>query len=231
VIKTSTSTAERFHWRACDVTVDLPDNWRAEIGRVAKRRACERVLVPSSVTSREAETVAGVPAITVTGDAIAAELPWLLEFYRGLFREIAELTFTTGVETSTDVRSAINLNVQRGASMHAEAHVDSNPVGALLYVTSHAPGEGGELVVSNRGDVVGISEIERDATRIYPIAGHLVLFDAHAHSHYVAPLRDPHGERIVVAMNYYTAAVPQSLRPADLDAHLFGTTDNKEIAA
>jgi 2OG-Fe(II) oxygenase superfamily len=106
--------------------------------------------------------------------------------------------------------------------MRYECHVDSNPLEGLLYVTDHPPGTGGELVVSNRGDVPTAEEVDRDATLIYPVAGHLVFFNGSCHSHYVRPLIAEDGVRVVAAMNYYTPSLPESARPPDLNRHLFG---------
>jgi len=217
-----------FVWHTVDLRSELPEGWTDEIAAAAARHAQRHDLVPVSVTSREDLTVAAVPVLTVDGTPIARELPWLHELYESRVRELAEWIFREPVLVACDARHAINLNVQRGTTMRYEAHVDSNPVGALLYSTTHPPGAGGELVVSNRGDVSGIDEIEADCSRIHPVSGHLVLFDARRHSHYVAPLRDPSGERIVVAMNLYTASAPESERPADLSTHLFGTQQHEE---
>ena len=82
-------------------------------------------------------------------------------------------------------------------------------------------GAGGELVVSNRGDVKGRKNVDADALRIYPTAGQLVVFDGRQHTHYVAPLNDPEGVRATVVMNYYTPSVTEDERPDDLDEHLF----------
>ncbi|MGY2062449.1 2OG-Fe(II) oxygenase, partial [Nocardia gipuzkoensis] len=104
-----------------------------------------------------------------------------------------------------------------------ECHVDTNPIEALLYCTTHLSGEGGEVVVSNRGDVRSIEEIEADCAVIEPRAGQLLFFDAREHSHYVRQLTDPDAVRVVVAMNYYTESSPEwEVRPPDLNRHLTG---------
>lgn len=217
----------RFGWHAFDVGSALPDGWQLELRSMAAEAAIERDLVPTSVTSREAADVERVAALTVTGSAVSQRAPWLDALYHGWFRSLAECAFAVPVFAAEGSDYGINLNIQREA-MRYEAHIDSNPVGALLYVTTHAPGEGGELAVSNRGDITGVAEIERDASRIHPVAGQLVLFEARRYAHYVAPLRKPRAERIVVAMNYYTAVAPESARPRDLSEHLFGIDNEKE---
>lgn len=215
-----------FVWHAVDLRPELPVGWQLAIHELAERHAAPHELLPTSVTSRESVGVTAVPVLTVDGGPIALELPWLQRLYTDRMRVIAEHVFREPVATAVNESYGINLNIQRGASMRYEAHVDSNPIGGLLYTTDHPAGGGGELVVSNRGDVSGIAEIEEDCTRIHPVAGHFVLFDARRHSHYVAPLADPEGLRIVVAMNFYTASAPESARPADLNGHLFGPNHN-----
>ncbi len=219
---------QQFGWHTFDVRGMLPAAWEHELHALAEERALDRELVPASVTSREDPSVGAVQVLIVEGGAIASAVPWLQELYLTRFRELAELAFGERVSAADEVRYAINLNVQRGASMRYECHVDSNPIGALLYVTTHPPGAGGELVVSNTGDVSGTAAVDADCTRIYPVAGHLVLFDARAHSHYVAPLLSLDGQRIVVAMNYYTPSCPERERPADLSQHLFGINHDHE---
>lgn len=191
--------------------------------RVAERSSSERTLTPTSVTSREARIDLQIPVLTVAGAKLRTEIPWLYELYCSRLREIAQQLTSEEVSTAEDVRYGINLNVQRGRSMRYECHVDSNPIQGMLYFTDHPPGTGGELVVSNRGDVAGKDEVDADATRIYPVAGHLLLFDARRHTHYVEGVEDETGWRVAAAMNFYTESAPESDRPADLNRHLFGT--------
>ena len=153
---------------------------------------------------------------------IRAGLPWLFDLYRGVFRDLGQPYTDELLSVATDDRYAVNLNVQEGRSMRYECHIDSNPVEGLLYVTSHPPGTGGELVVSNRTHVLGPAEIDDDCVRIYPSAGQLYFFDAREFPHYVAPLCDDRDIRIVMAMNYYTPSCTESDRPKDLNRHLFG---------
>ena len=56
-----------------------------------------------------------------------------------------------------DQRYAILMNVQEGTDRY-ECHVDTNPVEALLYVTDHPQGTGGELVVTNDVDARSVAE-------------------------------------------------------------------------
>jgi hypothetical protein len=121
----------------------------------------------------------------------------------------------------SDNHFAVALNVQTGPDRY-ECHVDTNPIEGLLYVTTHREGEGGELVVSNRGEAQSVEEVDADSTIVEPKAGYLLFFDGRHHSHYVASLKDPTAVRIVVAMNYYVPSWPEEKRPTDLNKHLSG---------
>ncbi len=209
-----------FWYKEFDASADLPAGWQRAIFEVAEQDAKFKVLVASSVTSRELTTHVRIPVFTVGGRVVQSRLPWLLDLYRGRFRDIAQTLTSEVVSVAADLRYAVNLNVQRGTDMRYECHVDSNPIEGLLYVTDHPPGKGGELVVAKDTRARGEEAIARDATRIYPKAGKLVFFDARAHPHFVAPLTGPLDERVVVAMNFYVPSCPESSRPADLNSHL-----------
>lgn len=209
-----------FWYKEFDATADLPLGWQQSIIEVADQDAKFKIIVASSVTSRELTKHVRIPVFTVGGRVIQSRLPWLLDLYRGRFRDIAQTLTSETVSVADDLRYAVNLNVQRGIDMRYECHVDSNPIEGLLYVTDHPPGKGGELVVAKNTHSRGEEAISANATRIYPKAGKLVFFDARAHPHFVASLTHPLEERVVVAMNFYTPSCPESSRPADLNHHL-----------
>jgi hypothetical protein len=212
-----------FWWKEFDVGHLLPIDWQTQIRRVADQFEVSRTLVSGSVTSRELDLTTKVPVRTVGGVVVARELPWLLDLYRGAFRDLGASIVHESVSCASDDRIAINLNVQRGRTMRYECHVDSNPLEGLLYATTHASLDGGELVVAKDTAARGIEEISRNAWRIHPTAGRLVFFDARRHPHFVAALRNENAVRIVSAMNYYTPSCPEAARPSDLNKHLFGT--------
>lgn len=214
----------RFRWFTFDVNSLLHEGWQDEILKVAEEHVKPRVLHPPHLTSREDESVLDLLVGGVGGEVVSAQLPWLLELYRGLFRELGAQCFANEkLITAEEPRHAVVLNVQRGNSERYECHVDTNPVEGLLYVTSHPAGHGGELAVGNNVHAKGVKEIDGDCTVIYPQAGHLVFFDARVHPHYVRSLIQ--GDvRVAVAMNFYTPSAPESSRPADLDEYLFGNS-------
>lgn len=211
-----------FKYFTFNVTDHLPNNWQAEIRRVASEKGKLYNLTANSVTSRESSLETVIPALTVGGVEVISQLPWLDALYRGLFRDIGQGFFSEPIKPAGSNVYSVNLNIQRGATMRYECHVDSNPVQCMLYATSHKPGEGGELVVSHNEQALGCAEIDVDCTIIYPQAGQLVFFDARRHPHYVKPLVRSSDERIAVAMNYYTPSSPEGDRPPDLTAHLLG---------
>lgn len=211
-----------FLWHCYDLRSELPDGWQEDVRQVAERFAASRTLVPTSVTSREHSTDIEIPVLTVPGSTVREELPWLFNLYHGRLRDLAQAMTSEPVSVATDIRYGINLNVQRGRMMRYECHVDSNPIQGMLYFSDHPPGGGGELVVSNRGDVSGKEAVDADASRIYPVAGHLVFFDARHHTHYVRGTESDSELRVAAAMNFYTPSSPEDDRPQDLNRHLFG---------
>lgn len=212
----------QFWFKQFDVGPILPSNWQDEIVRIVDAFAVQRILRPRSVTSREHDRDATIPVLTVGGRIVARELPWLRRLYEHEFRNYGEECIQEEVAIARDERYAVNINAQRGRQMRYECHVDSNPLEGLLYVTTHAPGQGGELAVANNSTAHSVADVDRDCTCIYPQSGTLVFFDARLHAHYVRPLQHDNATRIVVAMNYYTPSAPESNRPPDLNRHLFG---------
>jgi hypothetical protein len=211
-----------FTWKEFEAEPFLPQKWDEQIISFAAKNAVARTLTPTSVTSREASRELKIPVLTVGGKKIKEGLAWLFDLYRGTFRDIGQTCVDEPLVPATDERYAINLNIQRGTDMRYEGHIDSNPLEGLLYVTTHPPGTGGELVVCNRADAVGVEGITQDCKRIHPEKGKLIFFDARDHPHLVTPLRDASSVRVVVTMNYYVPSCPESSRPKDLNRHLFG---------
>jgi hypothetical protein len=214
-------TSNRFHWVTFDVRSLLPANWQEEILGVAKRFAKRKVLISTHSTSREARDDYQLPTQTVGGEEIATHLPWLRRMYEQDFRLLAQTTTREPVSLMSDPRFAIAINVQQGSDRY-ECHVDTNPIEGLLYVTTHREGDGGELIVSNRGQAHSVEEVNEDASIVEPKAGYLLFFDGRNHSHYVAPMNNPNTLRVVVGMNYYVPSWTEEKRPADLNKHLSG---------
>lgn len=212
--------ADRFNWLSFDVSSAMPAGWREEIERVGRNDRITKSLVPPHSTSREAPDIAALRIMTVRGSTMWERLPWLIELYRGYFRELYHNATGRSIHPTNDRRYAVVMNVQEGTDRY-ECHVDTNPVEALLYVTDHPRGAGGELVVANDVSARSVEEVDQDCSVLYPVAGQLVFFDARRFPHYVRALREP-GLRLAVGMNYYTDDTPEQTRPQDLNDYLYG---------
>lgn len=216
---------DRFSWRSYDLRSVLPTDWQDQILATAAN-AAPKTLRPRSVTSREGDPHLKIATLTVNGHIVRQRLPWLYDLYKGLFRDLGQFSVSEPLFTAeNDVYGAV-LNMQRGTEMRYESHVDSNPLEGLLYVTDHPKGSGGELVVANNPSANSVDEVEADCSIVYPAAGNLIFFDARRFPHYVRPLVQPQSVRVVVAMNFYTPSCSEAARPADLDKHLFGYSDD-----
>ena len=174
------------------------------------------------ILSREAGDVSQIRRGRVHADHVQAVLPWLLDLYRGDFLKLAGTVCEEPVRPAADDRYGVVLNVQRGATMRFECHVDSNPLTGLLFCTDHPAGSGGDLVVANDVGAVGVAAIERDCTVIRPVAGRLIFFDGSRNPHYARALSSESDTRVVAIMNFYTQSRPESTRPPELNRHLYG---------
>jgi 2OG-Fe(II) oxygenase superfamily len=209
----------RFHWITFDVSSLLPPHWQQDAVAVA-READFRKFPRTPILTREAQHVQSINRGRVHAHQVRDALPWLYDLYLGTFRDLAQEAWKEPVVTANDKRYALVLNVQSGRSMRFECHVDSNPLTGLLFCTTHV--KGGELVVSSNPSARSIADVERDCSIIRPQAGYLVFFDARAHPHYARPLLNAGEVRVLANMNFYTDAYPESTRPRELNAHLYG---------
>lgn len=214
------TASSRFSWLSFDVTSAMPPGWREELEHVARTDRVVKNLVPPHSTSREGSDVKSLQIMTVRGATMWERVPWFIDLYRGYFRELYEEATGLRIHPTVDRRYAVVMNVQEGGDRY-ECHVDTNPVEALLYVTDHAKGAGGELVVANNLDANSVEEVDKDCTAIYPVSGQLIFFDARRFPHYVRALTKP-ALRVAVGMNYYTDACPEKTRPEDLNEYLYG---------
>jgi hypothetical protein len=211
---------QRFQWTAFDVTSLLPLDWPDDIKMVATD-AEFRDFPRTPVLSREAEHVSYVTRGRVHADKVQQRLPWLYKLYRSDFLELAAQAWREPIKAASDDRYGIVLNVQQGNMMRFECHVDSNPVTGLLFFTDH-PAGGGELVVGNDPDAIGVEALEEDGSVVRPQAGQLIFFDGKTYPHYARCLRSEPDVRVVAVMNFYTDSCPESTRPSELNRHLFG---------
>ncbi len=200
---------------ATDVRDLLPPDWQDQISSCSTRASKWQLLDGASVTSREAEFRDAAPPRVgvVTGDVIATELPWLDALYREQFLKLVNTVGEGSYEVSADVRAGVNINTTPTGARY-EWHVDSNPITGLLFATSHAPEDGGQLIF--RPDPVARPS-ESWELQVSPSAGTLLVFDARQAAHVVTQVRT--GLRLSVPMNYYF--VGRQDRPEDLDGYLY----------
>ena len=211
---------KRFSWTAFDVTDLLPRDWTTNIKKVAAEAQFGKYPC-TPFLSREAADVEYVNRGRVRADAVQQGLPWLYGLYRGEFLSLVNQACREPVGAASDKRYGVVLNVQQGNTMRFECHVDSNPVTGLLFFTDHPDG-GGELVVANDPDAVGVDALEGSGSGIRPQAGQLIVFDGKTYPHYARTLRSAGDDRVVAVMNFYTGSCPESTRPPGLNRHLFG---------
>jgi hypothetical protein len=210
-----------FRWTTFDLTSSLCGAWQQEIAAAAAE-AEFREFPRTPILSRESQDVQHIFRGRVHASDVRRNLPWLYRLYREEFLKLAQEACAEPVVAAHDNRYGIVLNVQRGAEMRFECHVDSNPLTGLLFCTDHLAGTGGELVFAHDPTAADIDAVERDCSVIRPHAGHLIFFDGREHPHYARPLLSRSDVRIVAVMNFYTESFPESTRPQELNHHLFG---------
>lgn len=227
-----------FRWQTLNFEPILREEWptwREDLITVATEHAEPRWLTGDHPTVRESRPNNGLPILTVPGEAVENLLPQAVSLYEGRIREEAERFARQPVVTGRHKKHRLAINVQRHNDTHPEGgryegHVDTNPIEALLFATSHyrihsdpSKQRGGILWVNNTPDIVTVDDMQvtsRDIAGIEPREGYLALFDATRHSHYVDQLTHPDTIRVVLAMNYYTESMPEQNRDAALDRYL-----------
>jgi 2OG-Fe(II) oxygenase superfamily len=186
----------------------LPIDWQEQVLTVSAEYARVAELRGGASTSREPAGTT-ITYRLLDGDGVARKLPWLDQLYRTELVKLATKVVGRAMVVSASVINGVNLNVLEGAGSRYEWHVDSNPLTGLLFCTTHAGGEGGELVFSAQDEKLTIQSK----------AGTFLLFDARRSPHCVRPLHRS-GLRISAPMNFFYADEEQ-LRPSDLDATLY----------
>jgi hypothetical protein len=213
-------TLPTFHWTTFDLNNWLPLGWQQDVAAAAQAAEI-RPFPCTPVISRESQGVRRVRRGRVHARQVSHHLPWLVKAYRNELLELArEVVSPEHVSAAKDDRYGVVLNVQRGAGMRFECHVDSNPLTGLLFCTDHQ--DGGELVIGNNTEAEGVAEVERSCSVIRPHAGHLIFFDGRRYPHYARVLTADSETRIVAVMNFYTGSFPESTRPRALNRHLYG---------
>ena len=208
-----------FRWTTFDLNNWLPPGWQQDVAAAA-HAAEVRAFPRTPVISRESQEVQEIVRGRVHADQVRYHLPWLFKAYRYELPDLAKEVSGEPVSVAKDDRYGVVLNVQRGAGMRFECHVDSNPLTGLLFCTDHRIG--GELVIANDTAAEGLAGVDQSCSVIRPHAGHLIFFDARRHPHYARMLTTDSETRIVAVMNFYTEKYPESTRPRELNRHLYG---------
>ena len=118
--------------------------------------------------------------------------------------------------TSDKVINGVNINVLQGVGGRYESHLDTNPLTGLIFATTHADEEGGQLEF----------DVTPSPLIFPPRAGMLLLFDATRAPHRVTPLKKD-VTRISIPMNFYTEETLEQRSP-DLDSYLYGGREPKQ---
>jgi hypothetical protein len=209
----------KFRWTTFDLNNWLPSGWQQDVAAAAEEAEI-RAFPRTPVISRESQEVQEIARGRVHAGQVSHHLPWLFKAYRHELLDLAREVSVEPVSAAEDDRYGVVLNVQRGASMRFECHVDSNPLTGLLFCTDHPAGA--ELVIANDTDAEGVAGVDRNCSVIRPHAGHLIFFDARRYPHYARMVTADSETRIVAVMNFYTESCPESTRPRELNTHLYG---------
>lgn len=180
-----------------------------EIKNIALAFSCRVELDGKSSTSREPNDTDGAEVYVVDGKIIKEKLPQLHAVYENDILSLININLPEKYECSNDLISGININLLNGKGARYEWHVDSNPLTAVLFATTHQGNDGGELIF----------KLPNEILKVYPKVGTLVLFDAREIPHTVLPLLHSN-IRISIPMNYYLNGSPQN-RPIDLDGYIY----------
>lgn len=157
----------------------------------------------------------------VTGEVIQEQWPELFALYRDtVFPEwIQAVTGKDAIVTSSEVQSAVNLNIMQGDSVY-RWHFDAIPYTLLLYLTDVRAEDGGALQLVPACETHVVPDLATtEPLELWPTAGTLVLMDGTRCYHHVAPLRSPM-TRFSIPMVYPEATGAQQ-RPAGLDSYLY----------
>lgn len=196
----------RFILASCAQT--LHPGWEREIIDVADQESSELTFDGSLSTSLHKQADVIVTRV-VRGDVVKSRLPWLYDLYSNDFRLLAERSIGRSLLPSSDVISAVNINVVLANQGGYERHVDSNHVTGLLFVSDTTNHGEGDLTFDFSGHLLSIGATP----------GLLMFFPARDLPHYVKN-RDKSGRRITVVMNYYDADLGFD-RPDDLNEGMY----------
>jgi 2OG-Fe(II) oxygenase superfamily len=167
----------------------LPSDWQDQVAALAAGPDRQRLIEESGETGSWTFDI-------VSPEIVTTQLPWLSALYAGPLCRFASVAFGLELVPARRRSSTVTLNILSGIGATNVWHSDQNRVTGVLYASSHAAADGGELEF-------------RDGSAQSPQAGVFVCF-AGAAEHQVAPLRAAQ-PRLALAMTFYGAADAQPL--------------------
>jgi hypothetical protein len=193
-----------------DVQDLLPKTWHVDVSTASSSHAKPSTLVGGAPTSLEPEGTI-IDFSLIDGTALSQRLEWLYELYAGPFLSLAAAASRQTLIVDPNTQSAVNINILPPGGGGYELHVDSNPVTAVLFLSTHTQSEGGLLEIQSGPD---------HWIQLAPLAGTLAVFDARRAPHRVTASSIQ--ERISAPMNYFLADRGRE-RPEGLDRRLYKT--------
>ena len=211
-------SAELRRQFARDAYVICPDALRAEHARELREKA--RALVERHARRIEQQSAEHVLRYrVVTGDVVRAEWPGLFAIYQSaeLRGWVAWMAGTATMFTSSQLRSAININALGDPGEVYRWHFDAAGLTLLLYLSDSTEADGGALEMRSPGSHQE-RPAEAAALRMLPTSGTIVLMDGTRCMHRASPVLRRH-ERISIPMVF--TPTPDHDRPAGLDDYLY----------
>lgn len=173
----------------------LPPGWQAEIAAAVRT---DEMLVLEDHPHDPPSGVGPWHFAVLPADLASLRFDWLWRLYHGAFRHFASTSFGQPLFPANRRSATTTLNRLSGLGAGNDWHRDANPVTGVFYASSLSAAEGGQLEV--RGEDGAVEALAVRAGTFVCFAGPL--------EHRVAPLLVP-GERLAVAMTYYTSAEDQ----------------------
>jgi hypothetical protein len=158
----------------------------------------------------------------VTGETIRDRWPELFALYNdpAMRRWIENVTSESPIFTSSQLQSAVNLNILDSTESVYRWHFDAVAYTALLYLTDVTPEDGGALeLIPNCPPHIVPQSVDSRRIQLWPAAGTLLLMDGTCCYHHTAAMLRP-SLRLSIPMVYPNTNTCQE-RPAGLDRYLY----------
>ena len=150
--------------------------------------------------------------VILDGLAIRDHFPDMPTWYVALQGLVSAVTFAD-VTVSPYERSGMSILVYRGTNASQSWHFDSNPITALLYLTTNTEGATECRLLHDIPD-----KRKGRLRRIFPVSGSLLLMQGRRVWHRGTPV---HREvKVACPWNYYTAT--DTWRPEGMDELIYG---------